>query len=44
MRPLTTSKQAVSHSKNRYIRTKKLRTFEAEIFRYAPSKQETSPA
>ena len=32
------------YSKNPYIRTKKLRTFEAEIFCYAPSKQEPSPA
>ena len=30
------------YSKNSYIRTKKLRTFEAEIFCYAPSKQEPS--
>ena len=32
------------YSKNPHIRTKKLRTFEVEIFCYAPSKQEPSPA
>ena len=32
------------YSKNPYIGTKKLRTFEAEIFCYAPSKQKPSPA
>ena len=31
-------------SKNPYLRTKKLRIFEAEIFCYALSKQEPSPA
>ena len=31
------------YNKNPCIRTKKLRTFEAEFFCYAPSKQEPSP-
>ena len=34
----------LKYSRNPYIRTKKLRTFEAEIFCYTPSKQELSPA
>ena len=34
----------IIYSKNPYIRTKKLRTLEAEIFCYAPFKQEPSPA
>ena len=34
----------IHYSKNQYIRTKKIRTLEAEIFYYAPSKQEPSPA
>ena len=33
----------IVYSKNPYIRTKKLRTFEAEISCHAPSKQEPSP-
>ena len=32
------------YNKNPYIRTKKLRTFEAEIFCYTPSEQRPSPA
>ena len=38
------SRVAEVYSKNPYIRTEKIRTFEAEIFCYAPSKQVPSPA